>query len=196
MARRRSAEAEMVDQCWPARAATSVESPDWIADPVLAERLIVTEVADGPAFAEPIFQRKYAQSAPDFPHHVVAFLRDDDGSFVAASYLHFRPWNGLMMVGGGATDGRAFSRLPENVGTAVRASGGLLLQTLRYGFRRFADDCEAFFGYCGDPRAFEVDMQSGFQPAGEPYLLVYWHRLLSEARRRERIAEVKALGPF
>ena len=162
----------------------------------LDDWLTISEVDDGPAFAEPIFQRKYAQSAPDFPHHVVAFLRREDGAFVAASYLHFTQHEEVMLVGGGATDGRAFGQVPADVATAIRDSGGLLLRTLRFGFRKYADRCDAFFGHCGDPRAFEVDMQAGFQPTRVEHLLAYWHCLLDEGRREALINKVAALGPF
>lgn len=162
----------------------------------LDDWLTISEVDNGPFFAEPIFQRKYAQSAPDFPHHVVAFLRREDGAFVAASYLHFTLHEGVVLVGGGATDGRAFAQVPAAVGDAVRASGGLLLRTLRFGFSKYADRCEAFFGHCGDPRAFEVDMQAGFQPTRVEHLLAYWHRLLPEERREALIDRVAAIGPF
>ena len=158
--------------------------------------LSISEVDDGPYFAEAIFQRKYAQSAPDFPHHVVAFLRREDGAFVPASYLHFTLHEDVVLVGGGATDGRAFAQVPAEVAAAVRAGGGLLLQTLRFGFRKYADRCDAFFGHCGDPRAFEVDMQAGFQPTRVEHLLAYWHRLLDGNRREALIDKVAALGPF
>ena len=74
--------------------------------------------------------------------------------------------------------------------------GQALLQTLRFGFRKYADHCEAFFGHCGDPRAFEVDMQAGFQPTRVEHLLAYWHRLLDDKRREALIDKVTALGPF
>ena len=162
----------------------------------LDDWLTLSEVDDGPAFAEPIFQRKYAQSAPDFPHHVVAFLRREDGAFVPASYLHFTLHEDVVLVGGGATDGRAFAQVPEEVANAIRDSGGLLLRTLRFGFGKYAGRCDAFFGHCGDPRAFEVDMQAGFQPTRVEHLLVYWHKLLDESRREALIDKVAALGAF
>ena len=35
--------------------------------------ITVTEVDEGPAFADGLFQRAYKKPAPDFPHHIVAF---------------------------------------------------------------------------------------------------------------------------
>jgi len=78
----------------------------------------------------------------------------------------------------------------------ARAGGGLLLHALRYGFARFADRCEAYFGYCGDARAYEVDMAAGFVPTRHRFLIAHWHRDLPDARREELIAKVHAIGPF
>ncbi|MGA9342477.1 MAG: hypothetical protein WBV61_09135, partial [Rhodanobacteraceae bacterium] len=104
----------------------------------LEEFIIVTEVDAGAAFAEAIFQRKYRQSVPTFPHHVVALYRGADGCFVPASYVHFKPSGDIWLVGGGCTDGRAFAHMDEAQRAAVTSAGGLLLQTLRFGFAKFA----------------------------------------------------------
>lgn len=158
--------------------------------------IIVTEVDDGPAFAETIFQRKFNQSPPAFPHHIVAFYRQSQGSFIPLSYLHIRPWGDFYLVGGGCTDGRVFALMSDVEREQIRATGGLLLKTLRYSFERFADRCEAYFGYCGDPRAYEVDMQAGFVPTDHEYLIARWHRTLPETRKHELTQIAHALGPF
>src|SRR4051812_19957997 len=51
--------------------------------------ITVTEVDEGPAFADALFQRAYKKPAPDFPHHIVAFYRRADGAQVPVSYVHF-----------------------------------------------------------------------------------------------------------
>ncbi len=162
----------------------------------LEEFIIVTEVDAGAAFAEAIFQRKYRQSVPTFPHHVVALYRDADGCFIPASYVHFKPSGDIWLVGGGCTDGRAFAHMDEAQRAAVTSAGGLLLQTLRFGFAKFADRCDAFFGYCGDARAWEVDLQAGFIPTEHDKLLVRWNGPLDPSRREVLTARANALGPF
>jgi hypothetical protein len=162
----------------------------------LATCIVISEVDNGPIFAEPIFQRKYRQSAPDFPHHVVAFYRKDENCFVPASYVHFRAFGDIMLVGGGATDGRAFAHMSAEHKHLIGEAGGLLLQTLRFGFTKFAGHCDAFFGYCGDPRAYEVDLQAGFVPTAHDKLLAHWHRPLDDLRRRCLVAKAHAIGPF
>ena len=61
---------------------------------------------------------------------------------------------------------------------------------------RFAPRCEAFFGYCGDARAEEVDLANGFRKTGHPHLLVNFHKPLHEVMQRALIAKAAAIGPF
>src|SRR5690606_10968243 len=111
-----------------------------------------------------IFQRKYRQSAPDFPHHIVTFYRQAWNCFVPVSYLHIRPRGDIYLAGGGCTDGRVFEMMTGEQRELVNQSGGLLMKAVRYAFSRFATRCDAFFGYCGDARSYEVNMQAGFEP--------------------------------
>jgi hypothetical protein len=162
----------------------------------LDDLVIITEVADGPAVAGHIFRRKFGAEMPGFAHHVVAFLRPAEDLLVPANYVHLWLRDDVGLIGGASTDGRAFARLPSQDGERIRAAGGIYLQTLRWTFARFADRCEAFFGYCGDPRAWEVDMATGFEPTAHDRVIVHWHRPLGEARKRELTERVAGFGPF
>ena len=71
-----------------------------------------------------------------------------------------------------------------------------MLQATRYGLAKFGAVKDAIFGYCGDVRSFGVLMQAGFHPVDHPRLVVYWPRLLSQARRNELIAHADSLGAF
>ncbi len=161
----------------------------------LRDFIVLSIVDDGAVFGGSIFRRKYAAEPPDFPQHVVAFYRAGD-AFIPVSYLHVNLVEGVGLIGGGATDGSVFAHMAPAERAAISEAGGLLLQTLRFSFARFARDCEAFFGHCGDARAFAVDMQAGFQPTAHENLLVHWHRLLDQTRRDALTAQVHALGPF
>jgi len=158
--------------------------------------LTVTELDEGATSFGPMFQHKFRETIPDFPCHLGVFLRLDGPRLVPLSYLHFRPFGDIMLVGGGCTDGRAFALMTPEQCAQVKAAGGILLHNLRYGFERFADRCDAFFGYCGDPRAYEVDMQAGFVPTPHERLIARWHKPLDEVRRRALIAKAHAIGPF
>lgn len=126
----------------------------------------------------------------------MTFFREAEHSFVPQSYLHFRRFDEVYMVGGGCTDGRGFARMSDEQREQVRARGGPLFNALRYGFARFADRCAAYFGHCGDARAYEVDIAVGFEPTRHPYLLAHWLRPVEPARRDELVEKVHALGAF
>ena len=165
-------------------------------DPTLRDFIVLTEVDSGPVFAQHIFQRKFHQDCPDFPHHIVAFYITAGREFVPASYAHFRPYKSVYLAGGGCTDGNALQNLSEDEKTKLTVANGLLLQTMRYGFIRFADQCEAYFGYCGDDRAWGVFMEAGFEPTSHKHLIARWHKEVSEQRKTELIEEVFTIGPF
>jgi hypothetical protein len=159
--------------------------------------ILITEVDDGRAFAEHIFQRKFRQSAPDFAHHIVAFYRHREDHLVPLSYVHFTQHSPtLMLAGGGCTDGRAFALMSEAQRAQVNAAGGLLAQTQLHGFAKFADRCEAFGGYCGDARASVVHASVGYEPTPYEHLIVKWHKPLPASRRLEIIETLHAIGPF
>jgi hypothetical protein len=78
----------------------------------------------------------------------------------------------------------------------VHEGGGLYLHALRWAFAHYADRCEAYFGYCGDRRAWDVDMAAGFEPTEHEKLIARWHKPLHENVRRALVAKAHALGPF
>ncbi len=164
--------------------------------PTFDDFILVTEVDRGPAFAGHIFQRKFRSDPPDFPHHVVTFYRKSWDCMIPFSYVHIRPFGDIYLVGGASTDGRAFDLMQPEERDAVRAHGGVYLNALRYAFGKFADRCDAFFGYCGDARAYVVDVEAGFEPTVHDKLIVRWHKPLDEVRRRSLVAKAHSIGSF
>lgn len=159
--------------------------------------ITMVEVDDGPFAIGALFKRKFGDAPPDVPHHNVAFYRDAEGALHPATYAHYRPLGDLYLVGGACTDGAVLRRMSEAERSAVTTSGGLYLHLLRWAFARYADRCEAYFGYCGDPRAYEVDIAAGFVDTDHPKLLAHWHRPEQhEVLRRALIAKAHAIGPF
>lgn len=158
--------------------------------------ITVTEVDHGPAFVEPIFQHRYQQSAPDFPHHIVAFWRRDDGAFLPICYAHFSNAGEILLGGGACTDSRVLRRLSVEQRNALRATGGIYQHTLAYAVKHFSPRYAAIFGYCGDALAERVDLAVGFAKTEHAHLLVYWTRELAPAQRTVLLAQAHAVGPF
>ena len=171
-------------------------SLDATLDPRLREFVLVTEVDDGGRFADALFQRKYAHSAPTYPHHLATFYRDGQGRYELVHFLHFFSSGNLWLIGGACTDGDVVRRMSAAQRAALDSTGGLMLQATRYGLHKFGASKDAIFGHCGDARSFDVLMQAGFQPVDHPHLLVYWPRLLDESQRNALIAQADALGAF
>ncbi|HEV7492036.1 MAG TPA: hypothetical protein VGO25_14625 [Rhodanobacteraceae bacterium] len=169
--------------------------PIMFPDPLNAF-LAITELDDASPFFGELFRRKFGDPVPAEKHHFGVFFRAGDGNFVPLSYLHFMPFDELLLVGGLCTDGRTFERMSETQREQIRAAGGVMVHALRYVFLRLADSCEAYFGYCGDPRAYEVDMQAGFVPTEHDKLIARWHKPLDPARRQILIGKAHAIGPF
>lgn len=158
--------------------------------------LRVVEVSDGRYFAGEIFARKLGGTLPDYGRHLVAFHRHDHLRFTPLGYLNILRHESVALVGGGCVDGRAFAGIPEQACRDIRETGGVLYRLLRHAFTEMADDFEAFFGYCGDARAEEVDLQAGFRHTRHPRLLANFHRPLEESRRDRLTDEIFELGPF
>ena len=174
----------------------SGQSLTWRMDERLAPFILVTEVDDGGFFIRELFQRKFGDLPPEVGHHIVAFYRDGERTFLPASYLHLWTQETIGLVGGGCTDGRILREMtPEQVSIVIRA-GGLLRQTLGYCFARFESKLEAFFGHCGNARAKEVDLQAGFVETPVPYLLVRYNRFLKPKRQEELLRQAQAIGVF
>lgn len=163
---------------------------------MLEDFIVVSEVDNGRDFAEGIFQRKFRLSVPDFPHHIVTFYRKDAHCLVPFSYVHIRPRGDIHLVGGACTDGRVFAMMTDAQRDQVTAAGGVYLNALRYAFDRFADRCEAFFGYCGDARAWDVDMQAGFVSTRHEKLIARWHKPVDAGRKLELIEQASSWIPF
>jgi hypothetical protein len=158
--------------------------------------VVIRVVEDGKVFADPIFLRRYRSVAPDFPHHVLAFYRADDGSETPVCYIHFTVMGDYLLGGGACVDDRVLRRMNAAARAAIREAGGLYQYTLSWAVRHFSSQCLAIFGYCGDALAERADLAVGFTRTSHPKLLVYFTRDLETTERDRLIAEANAVGPF
>jgi len=174
---------------------TTRSAADTIPESVRAF-LTITEIDDARFLAGALFRRKYAQTPPEMPHHLAAFHRADDGTLRLAGYSHMRPFGEVYLSGGSCTDGDTIRAMSAPHREALSAAGGVLFLILKYAFAKYAGECAAFFGHCGDARALEVTRAAGFVETGFQHVIAHFHTPLPDERRRELIAKVVALGPF
>lgn len=155
-----------------------------------------SEVDDGEFFAGGLFRRKFASPPPPVGHHIVAMLKDAAGALHVAGYAHFHAFEDVMLVGGVCTDGDVMRRLSPELSRQAATAGGVYFNILKYAFAKFADQCNAYFGYCGDARAEVVNLSAGFSRTGHRYLLVNFHKPLDDRLRDALVGKVAAIGPF
>lgn len=158
--------------------------------------LTISEIDDARFIAGALFRRKYAQTPPEVPRHLAAFYRAGDGMLRLAGYSHMRPFDEVYLSGGSCTDGDTIRAMFAPHREALYAAGGVLFLILKYAFAKYAGECDAFFGHCGDARALEVTRAAGFVETGFTHVIAHFHKQLPESTRRELIAKVVALGPF
>jgi len=158
--------------------------------------LTITEIDDAEFLVGALFRRKFAAPPPDFRRHLVALYRGGDGGVRLAGYSHMRPFGDVSLSGGSCTEGETIRTMAPAHRDAIYAAGGVWYLILKYAFEKFADDCDAFFGHCGDARALEVAQAAGFVKTEFPPIIVNWHKPMHEVFRRALLAKVVALGAF
>ena len=168
----------------------------WQIDPRLAPFILVAEVERGDRFVRALFERKLGGTPPEFGHHMIAFYRRGDGSFLPAAYLHLWTQGTIGLVGGGCTDGHVIRTMSAQERALLSDAGGLLLQMLGFCFAKFEPQLEAFFGHCGDARAKQVDLRAGFVETRVPNLLVRPNRPLDPQREEALLLQAEAIGAF
>ena len=145
-----------------------------MAAPDAPDFLVLAEVDNAAAMAGPLFERKFGHPMPNWPNDVIAFVRRGDGSLYPMSYAKFFPLGSVMLVGGCCTDGRAFDGLDAGQRAQLQGDRSAMVHLLRYGVRRFADRCDAYFGYCGDARAWPCSSTIPETPTGWILLSLVW----------------------
>ncbi|HST28355.1 MAG TPA: hypothetical protein VLK26_08305 [Rudaea sp.] len=156
----------------------------------------VRETEDAPAVLESLFRRKYQRALPQFPHHVAASYRGENGDRLPVCYIHFTDCGDILLGGGACVDDRVLRRMTTGQRDAVRDVGGLYHYALAWSVRHFAPRFAAIFGYCGDALAERVDRAVGFQSTSHDRLLVYWTRDIDARRRGHMIEKANAFVPF
>jgi len=168
-------------------------------DPRIADFVLITEIAEAHPLAQPIFQRKYRADAPpsEFGFNVFALLREPSGAWRPASFITWGEFHGARLIAGACTDGELLRALPDDQQRRLQETGGLMLQTVRYGEAKLAAmGSVGSFGYCGDARSWSILEQCGYQRLEHDYLIVRWNRELAPAKRHDLIEKVEALGVF
>ena len=166
------------------------------APSAISDLLRFEELASGDQRVDALFRAKFACAPPQVPHHLGVLIDGLGHEARLASYVHFRRHGAVILVGGACTDGQVIRQMPAAAQRRIVTAGGIYLAALRHWFAQFDNGCEAFFGYCGDRRAYEVDIAAGFRDTGRQYLIVKFNPALGDPDQARLIDQVAAIGPF
>lgn len=125
----------------------------------------------------------------------VAFYDWPDARCEAVGFCNWILHGRVYLGGGMCVSPTFYRRLPRDHFAACRERGGVAQLLLEAAFRRLTDG-DAWFGYCGDRKAYVVDTRAGMVPTRHPRVLVKWRPGIPEAERAPIEDVIAALGPF
>jgi hypothetical protein len=146
----------------------------------------------------PVPREHSGLSIPTPPEHwwqEVAFYKWSETHLEAAGFCNWIRYADCYLCGGMCVRNNFYRRLPREHWVACRERGGIAQIMLEAAFHDLTD-CTAWFGYCGDKKAYIVDIRSGYQPTRHPFVIVKWNADLADAQKRELEDRIAAIGPF
>lgn len=125
----------------------------------------------------------------------VAFYKWSEQHIEPVGFCNWIRHENCYLCGGMCVRASFYRRLPREHWAACRDRGGIAQIMLETAFATLTD-CRAWFGYCGDKKAYIVDIRSGYQPTRHRYLIVKWNGELSEAEKGDLEDRIATIGPF
>ena len=132
---------------------------------------------------------------PENWRQYVAFYRWSETHFEPVGFCNFIRYGEVYLEGGMCVKKGFYRRLPKDHWKQCRSRGGVA-QIVMEAAAVELNDCAAWFGYCGDKMAFEVDKRVGYEPTGHRHLIVKWFTQCAVPRRQELIDAIAKIGPF
>ena len=132
---------------------------------------------------------------PENWRQFVALYRWPDGRFETVGFCNWIRYGTVYLEGGMCVRAGFYRRLPRDHFKQCSARGGVA-QLMMEAAAAKLDDCDAWFGYCGDNKAFRVDYRVGYRPLETRYLIAKWFKDVPEMRKQELEREIAKIGPF
>lgn len=173
------------------------------------ESIEIVDLANAEYFAADLFAECFGTAFPSPPdcsdpavppdprtwHQYVAFYKWAENQFEAVGFCNWQRYGDVYLEGGMCVRPNFYRRLPKDHWLQCKQLGGIA-QLLMEAAAMKLNDADAWFGYCGDKKAYAVDMRIGYRPTRHKFVIVKWFRDLSPARQTDLENEIAALGPF
>lgn len=132
---------------------------------------------------------------PENWRQYVAFYRWSESCFEPVGFCNFIRYGTVYLEGGMCVKKGFYRRLPKQHWQGCKSRGGIA-QILMEEASKELSDCAAWFGYCGDTMAYEVDKRVGYIATAHQHLIVKWFAQLSTEQQNELIDSIAGIGPF
>ena len=150
------------------------------------------------AIAFPVPSENAGLSIPTPPENwwqQVAFYKWSETHLEPVGFCNWIRYADCYLCGGLCVRNNFYRRLPSEHWLVCRDRGGMAQIVLETAFRELTD-CAAWFGYCGDKKAYLACLRAGYRPTRHQYIIVKWHTDLPEAQQRELENRIANIGPF
>lgn len=176
---------------------------------LFSESLHVVGFANAEFFAAPLFYECFAiafpvprdncglsiPTPPEKWRQYVAFYKWSDTEIEPVGFCNWIHYGDVYLEGGMCVKRNFYRRLPKEHWEACRNAGGVA-QIMMETAATELNDCAAWFGYCGDRKAYIVDARIGYAPTRYKYLIVKWFAELDQDKQRALEDRIGAIGPF
>lgn len=173
------------------------------------ERFATIQVRDAQFFAGDLFQVSFRSPFPipreacglpiptpsDNWRQFVGLYKWPDGRLETVGFCNWIKYDTVYLEGGLCVRSSFYRRVPRAEFQECSAAGGVA-QVMMEAAAQVLTDCDAWFAYCGDKKAYQAGLRVGYVALHTRYLIARWFRDLPEQRKRELEEQVSAVGPF
>ncbi len=125
----------------------------------------------------------------------VALYRWPDDTRETVGFCNWIRFGDVYLEGGMCVRKSFYRRMPKEHFRECSARGGVA-QMMMEAAAKELDDCQAWFGFCGDKKALAADLRAGYELTDKQHLIVKWFRTPPPIERQALIDRIAAIGPF
>lgn len=159
------------------------------------KRFSVLEVPDATFLAGHLFRTVFGCDIPAMPRHFVCLYQSSPGTFEAAGYVHFSPFEGVWLAGGLLANKALYPHIPKEHLAELGPRPSIGEYVMREGIERLGE-CYAVLAYIGDPRSIAVNRDVGYVPTHVENIYACWRKAVPPGIQRAIAERVARVAPF